>query len=130
MSKKRSPVRPPDAVRKELLRYAAENGYPVHHFADAVCTCGGKVFRLALDDDEGAAVRTCVACGSEHPIGDSAEYLDGAELEECACSCGREELEITVGVSLYRDSEDVRWLYLACRCPGCDLAAVPRIPEP
>jgi hypothetical protein len=33
-------------------------------------------------------------------------------------------LEITVGVSLYANSEDVRWLYLGCRCPQCGLTAV------
>lgn len=32
--------------------------------------------------------------------------------------------EITVGVSLYADSETVRWLYLACRCPSCGLTTV------
>ena len=47
---------------------------------------------------------------AEHPIGDSSEYLKDAELEECACPCGSEEFEITVGVSLYEDSNDVRWM--------------------
>src|SRR5262249_47577769 len=108
-------------IRPELLRYSKKNGYAIHHFADARCECGGRHFHLALDDSEGAAVRTCIACGHKHPIGDSADYLEGAELEECACRCGGEALEITVGVSLYRDSEDVRWLYVGCRCPACGL---------
>jgi hypothetical protein len=111
-------------IRAEVLRYGEENAYPAHHFADSLCACGGKRFRLALDDTEGAAVRTCVGCGSEHPIGDSAEYLEDAELEECACPCGGEAFEITVGVSLYEGSEDVRWLYVGCRCPACGLTAV------
>jgi hypothetical protein len=45
-------------------------------------------------------------------------------LGECACPCGQEEFEITVGVSLYEESEDVKWLYLGCRCPACGLVAV------
>jgi len=61
---------------------------------------------------------------AEHPIGDSSEYLKDAELEERACPCGSEEFEITVGVSLYEDSNDVRWLYVGCRCPKCGLTAV------
>ena len=65
-----------------------------------------------------------MGCMAEHPIGDSNEYLDEAELEECACPCGGKEFEITVGVSLYEESEDVRWLYLGCRCPKCGLTAV------
>jgi hypothetical protein len=127
MLKKRGKYRYGDCqadIREELLRYSKANAYVTHHFADAVCKCGAKRFRLDLDDTEGAAVRTCVACGAEHPIGDSDEYLEEAELEECACPCDGEELEITVGVSLYEGSEDVRWLYLGCRCPECGLTAV------
>jgi len=111
-------------IREELLRYSKSNGYLAHHFADAICTCGGKLFRLSLDDTEGAAVRMCNSCATEHPIGDSAEYLEEAELQECACPCGGEDFEVAVGLSLYEDSEDVRWLYLGCRCPRCGLTAV------
>jgi hypothetical protein len=111
-------------IRAEVIRYSKANGYLAHHFADATCKCGGKLFRLTLDEDEGAAVRACVACKTEHPIGDSDEFLDEADLGECACPCGGEEFEITVGVSLYEGSDDVRWLYLGCRCPNCGLTAV------
>lgn len=110
-------------IREEVLRYSASS-YPAHHFAGAMCTCGGSLFRLQMDETEGVAVRGCVACGREHPIGDSAEYLEEAELDECECPCGGQEFEVTVGVSLYADSEDVRWLYLGCRCPQCGLTAV------
>jgi hypothetical protein len=111
-------------IRPELLRYSKQNGYPAHHFAEATCKCGGQVFRLALDDNQGVAVRTCISCGAEHPIGDSGEFLEDAELGECECPCGGEEFEIMAGVSLYEDSADVRWLYLGCRCPNCGLTAV------
>jgi len=111
-------------IRDEVLRYSKKNGYVADHFADAACRCGGKVFRLSLDDTEGAAVRKCTTCGAEHPVGDSGEYLEDAELAECACPCGGEEFELTAGVSLYEGSEDVRWLYLGCRCAACGLTAV------
>ncbi len=111
-------------IRSEVERYSIANVYVAHHFADAVCNCGSKLFRLELDDNEGAAVRICAACKTRHQIGDSSEFLEEAELEECACPCGNEEFEITVGVSLYEDSEDVKWLYLGCRCPKCGLTAV------
>jgi len=111
-------------IRAELLRYSKKNAYLVQHFADAICKCGGKVFRLALDDNEGAAIRICTSCKVEHPMGDSDDYLENAELEACACPCENEEFEITVGVSLYADGEDVKWLYLGCRCPQCGLTAV------
>ncbi|MBY0397376.1 MAG: hypothetical protein K2X91_13055 [Thermoleophilia bacterium] len=113
----------PADILAELLRYSLRNGYAVHHFADAVCRCGSQHFRLKLDDNEGVAVRTCVTCGSEHPIGDSGEYLADAELEECECPCGGDSFEISAGVSLYEGTEDVRWLYVGCRCPACGLVA-------
>jgi hypothetical protein len=99
-------------IRQEITCYSTANGYVAQHFADGICRCGGKSFRLLLDDQEGAAVRICAACFDEHPIGDSDEFLADAELSECACPCGGEQFEITVGVSLYDGSEDVRWLYL------------------
>jgi hypothetical protein len=113
-----------DDIREVVAAYSRQNGYAAEHFANATCACGGTAFELVLDDDEGAAVRTCSSCGCEHPIGDSEEYLEDAELEECECPCGAATFEITVGVSLYPDSEDVRWLYLGCRCPSCGLTAV------
>jgi hypothetical protein len=111
-------------IRDEILRYSKGVTHHAHHFADAVCKCGRRVFRLFVDNTQGVAVRTCVACETEHPIGDSDEFMDEAELDDCACPCGSEEFEITVGVSLYDDSEDVRWLYVGCRCPACSLTAV------
>jgi hypothetical protein len=111
-------------IRAEIVRYSTENGYLAQHFADAICKCGGRLFRVLLDDNEGAAARTCEACEHQHPIGDSEEYLDDAELGECACPCGKEIFEVTVGVSLYDESDDVRWLYLGFRCPACRLTAV------
>ena len=111
-------------IRAEVRRYSKTNAYLAHHFANAACQCGGRLFRLALDENVGAAVRTCVGCKIEHPIGDSDEFLEDSELEECVCPCGGHEFEVTVGVSLYDDSEDVRWLYVGCRCPKCGLTAV------
>lgn len=108
-------------IRDELARVGTLNEYVPTHFADAACQCGCNTFRLRMDEDAGAAVRICTACGNEHPIGDSDEYLDGAELGDHECVCGKDAFEITVGVSLYDDSEDVRWLYVGCRCPACGL---------
>lgn len=111
-------------VHTEIQRYSELNGYLAQHFADATCSCGCQVFRLLLDENEGAAVRQCSRCNVKHPIGDSREYLKDAVLEECGCPCGSDEFEISVGVSLYDNSEDVRWVYLGCRCDQCNLTAV------
>ena len=107
----------------ELLKMYSNAGDPTEHYQDAICTCGHNLFRLAVDDNEGAAIRLCVSCGNQHPIGDSLEFLEDAELEECECPCGQSSFEITVGVALYFGSNDVKWLYLGCRCPHCGLTA-------
>ncbi len=111
-------------IRDEILHYSTLNGYLAQHFADAVCTCSHRTFALSLDDATGVAVRTCDACGVVHPMGDSDQFMEDARPEECACPCGNERFEITIGVSLYADSRDMKWLYLGCRCPRCGLTAV------
>jgi hypothetical protein len=82
------------------------------------------VFALELDDAEGVAVRTCAACSARHVIADGEEYLADAQLQECACPCGKEAFELTIGASLYTGSDNVRWLYVGARCPACGLTAV------
>lgn len=108
-------------IRPVLLSYSKSAGYLSEHYADATCACGHKTFELQLDEDQGAAFRICRKCAHEHPIGDSADYLEDAELSECECPCGNEAFEITVGVALYEGSEDVKWLYIGCRCVDCGL---------
>jgi hypothetical protein len=110
-------------IQDELLRYSKANRYPAVHYANVLCMCGSTVFSLLVDDDEGATVRKCVSCHSEHALGDSDQYLEDAELEECECPCGSGNFEITAGVALYLDSEDVKWLYIGCRCVKCGLTA-------
>jgi hypothetical protein len=108
-------------LRTVLADYSSHE-YPIDHFTDAVCKCGHRLFTLRVDDTAGAAVRVCTACKKEHAIGDSREYLDEAELEDCFCRCGKNAFEITAGVALYENSADVRWFYVGCRCPACGLA--------
>ena len=111
-------------LRDAIVGYSRNNTYLATKFASARCKCGGRTFRVAIDDTEGAAVRTCARCKREHAMGDSADYLEGADLEECACPCGNETFAIMIGVSLYEGSKDVRWLYVGLRCSKCKLAAV------
>lgn len=111
-------------IRDFIVLYSKESGYPATHCGDCRCSCGADAFLLALDDEEGVAVRTCSACGAQHPIADSDEFLEDAHLEQCACPCGAEAFEITIGVSPYAESRDVRWLYVGCRCRTCGLVGV------
>ena len=105
-----------------FLRESTANEYPAVHFAHARCdACKGRSFRVQIDDAAGVCVRTCAVCGRTHPVGDSADFLDEAELDECECPCGKETFELTVGVALYEGSEDVRWIYIGLRCVACGL---------
>jgi hypothetical protein len=113
-----------DDVRTEMLRFSKLNGYVAERFAESVCTCGVRVFRLETDDEAGAARRTCTGCGNTHLMGDSAEYADEADLDFHSCVCEAEAFELLSGVALYDDSQDVRWVYLGCRCVACGLVGV------
>jgi hypothetical protein len=106
-------------IRGELARIGKLNEDVPTQFADAECSCGSHLFRLALDEEQGAAIRTCSKCSTVHPIGDSDEYLEEAEPQPSICTCGKDVFEITVGVSLYDESDDVRWFYVGCRCSSC-----------
>lgn len=108
-------------IREELVRYSRLNGYEAAKFADCVCQCGNGLFGLLIDDNAGVAARICHKCESDHGIGDADDYIDEAEPWQCTCLCGAEQFEITIGVALYDGTEDVRWLYVGCRCPECQL---------
>jgi hypothetical protein len=110
-------------LHEYLMQFSVANGYAIEHFADAICKCGNKLFQLHVDDMEGVASRICTACGTEHYIGDSAEYLVEANFEQCQCLCGNVKLAVSVGVALYRESKDVKWVYIGGYCPECDLVA-------
>jgi len=111
-------------IQTVITAYSRANAYLATHFRDVSCACGADQFQLLVDDNEGVGLRTCTACGLQHPIGDSQDYLESADLEECACPCGNSAFQLAAGVALYADSQDVRWLYLGCRCPQCSLVAV------
>src|SRR6476620_6166388 len=84
-------------IRTELERYAELAGYPAERFADARCLCAGRLFALELDEAAGVAVRSCTSCGIRHVMADGAEYVAEAALEGCACPCGAETFELTLG---------------------------------
>lgn len=56
-----------------------------------------------------------MTCGAEAPIGDSADHVDAAELELCACPCGGETFSVGVGYAMHL-AGGVRWLSVGMRC--------------
>lgn len=89
---------------------------PVARVVHARCRpCGGSVFSMRVDDDEGCAQRTCVGCGDEHLMLDSDETLADADLVDAACPCGNETFNAAVGFA-HTHGGDISWVYLGLRC--------------
>jgi hypothetical protein len=105
----------------DYLREFSRDIYAIDHSRNLVCTCSNTTFLLYTDEDQGVAVRECTACENVHPIGDSDEYLEEAEPEQNICLCEKEVFQLVIGVALYRESSDIKWLYVGARCIACGL---------
>ena len=103
----------------EVLTDYCENNYPIHHFKDAACQCENDTFKIKLDEEVGFAERICIKCGNSHYIGDSKDYLSKAAPETMECLCESDNFKLSVGISLYPKSEDIRWVYIGLFCPNC-----------
>ena len=112
----------PEDMGGYLEAYASD-GYQVHEFRLARCTCGSVAFVLDADEEEGVARRTCSACGVQHFLCDSEEFWEDAAPETCPCvGCGSSVTNVDVGFSLYpSDPTGVRWLYVGTRCTQCGI---------
>jgi len=108
----------------EYVREVTAAGYPAERVVQSVCACGGKVFLLQGDAQEGCARRTCVACDNTAFIGDSADYWEEAEPEDLACPCGQRNHEVGVGFA-FRERGDVRWITVGVRCTACGVLGSP-----
>jgi len=115
-----------DQLKSQIVQYSTKNGYVAEHFVSPKCgACGGDVFALLMNENEGVAARVCTECHDEHGIGDSDDFIDEVdEVYEVECTCEGNQFNIVAGVALYADSEDVRWFYLGCKCVACGLSGV------
>ena len=102
----------------EYLRALTASGYPVSEVVQSKCSCGGTVFSLLRDEEEGCAQRLCRACGERAFIADSAEIWDEAEPAPAVCPCGSKYAELGVGFSNRRDGE-IQWVTVGQRCVQC-----------
>ncbi|UQU66866.1 hypothetical protein COUCH_11600 [Couchioplanes caeruleus] len=98
------------------LQQFRAGGYPVTRVRRLSCTlCGNATFLSLVDDDQGVAAVDCLECGARTLVADSAEHLDDAQLEGCACPCGGETFTVSVGYAVTSDNE-VRWISVGLRC--------------
>ena len=98
----------------EFLRGAVDSR-PVKIVPCECSDCGGRVFFVLLDDDQGAAERECADCGGRAFIADSEEFWPDADPGAAACPCGGEEFEAAVAFSM-GDDGSVRWITVGLRC--------------
>jgi len=104
----------------EYLHALSADSYPSSEFRISRCQCGGVVFQLEVEQDEGVAKRTCASCGNEHLICDSAEnYEEGTKLKKFKCVCKATLANVGVGFSFYEESKAIRWLWVGHRCVKC-----------
>lgn len=82
-------------------------------------SCGKDVFKIRVDQNEGAVQVICHSCGMKKIL------LDGEEIwKECRprarkCPICKESLyNVRVGFH-YRDNGDVKWVYIGNRCISC-----------
>jgi hypothetical protein len=105
----------------EYLRAYSQDSYPIEEFRLAQCSCGGAVFHLHVEQDEGIARRTCVQCDSKHWMADSAEnYEKGARLKKFKCiTCKSPNTNVAAGFCLTADKDAVKWVFVGNRCAEC-----------
>jgi hypothetical protein len=106
----------------QYIRLLTEDGYGADRVLQCRCTCGGTVFRLAADRDEGCAERLCASCKSKAFIADSAEGWNEAKPKGVRRVCGSTDLELGVGFAL-RPDDEVKWITVGHRCTRCGVLA-------
>lgn len=97
-----------------LLRNT-DDARPVTIVGSVCDACGGRVFRVLVDEVEGAAERRCARCAGRAFIADSADFWGDAAPGAAGCPCGGEEFEVAVAFSRAAD-DSVRWVTVGLRC--------------
>ena len=84
------------------------------------CTaCTLQEFSIKIDEFEGAIEVACIDCGEKRLLLDSEDAWEECEPEEVTCPvCNKDVYNVGVGF-VYRDSGEVKWVYIAHRCTGC-----------
>ena len=104
---------------KEYLAAFTSQTYVAEEIRQSFCkSCGGDVFGLSVDSDEGCVQRVCCSCAAPAIIGDGEDSWGEASPEAVLCPCGAGAFQVGVGFSLI-DSGEVRWITVGVRCTTC-----------
>ena len=102
-----------------ILRKTAED--PYIETKPVIChSCGGELFKMRVDADEGAVMVKCSNCGKKEILLDCDEIWSKAKPKPFKCPvCGsRKKHNCRVGF-IRRENGDVEWVYIGSRCTKC-----------
>ena len=81
--------------------------------------CGADVFKIRVDQNEGAIQVICHSCGTKKILMDGEEIWKECRPRARKCPICKESLyNVRVGFQ-YRDNGDVKWVYIGNRCVSC-----------
>ena len=82
--------------------------------------CGGNIFELKGDQDEGAVQIKCSACNRKKIILDCEEIWKDVSHKTVKCPiCKAKGFNIKVGF-VRRENGDAKWVYIGERCVSCE----------
>lgn len=101
-----------------FLKKYTHDGYSVDTVKPIICPfCGKDVFEAYYEDGNGTAVKCC-SCKKTHHLLDSEHHWGGPPIMFSCPKCGALPVHLWVGLS-YRESGDIRWVYIVFQCPAC-----------
>ena len=110
---------------EEYLESITRDGYLATQFRHSICTCGGRQFFVAYDENEGLARRCCDKCRKEHFLFDSEMHWpvdEDDEIEELTtlvCPCKGRIFNLCSGFAMRDSGQDIKWITVGCRCTNC-----------
>jgi len=117
-------------IKEYLMNlYEQDTGKPLRKILQSKCSCGGLLFSLIFESNEGIAKRVCIKCKKEHFICDSGKYWDDAlkkskPIELKCIECNNKSHEVGVGFE-YLKNGDIKWVTIGARCDKCGLLSSP-----
>ena len=105
-------------ISEWLHLYAEENALDVK---PVMChACGGDLFELRVDQNEGAIQVICTACGTKKILLDCGDIWADAKPKRKKCSVCKTSKSFNVKVGFVRrENGSVKWVYIGNRCTEC-----------
>lgn len=108
-------------IKDYLIAYS-NSTYPVQKVIISKCDkCNGNEFLVEYDCDEGVVKIICKTCKTKKYLADSEEYWEDIRPKKYKCTeCKSIHANVGTGFA-YRDSGDIKWVYIGVRCSNCGI---------